>query len=73
MATTFLSFGPPGRGEPPEPYGIRLNLPLDEVQSQMAQALAESHGLFRTKEMIRNGERDVLVNAHQVRYVVEHG
>jgi hypothetical protein len=73
MATTFVSFGPPGTGEPPQPYGIRLNVPLEDVQAQMAQALAESHGLFRTKEMIRNGERDVLINAHQVRFVVEHG
>ena len=71
--TTYLSFGPSTPGDPPDPYGLRLNMTLAEVQSEMMQALAQSGGLFKAKQMIRNGERDVLINAHQVRFAVEHG
>ena len=73
MATTYLSFGPSTPGDPPEPYGLRLNMSLAEVQSEMTQALAQSGGLFTAKQLTRHGERDVLINAHQVRFVAEHG
>ena len=73
MSTTFLSFGPSTPGDPPEQYGFLVNMPLAELQSEMAQAIAQSNGLFTARQMVRNGERDVLINAHQIRYAVARG
>ena len=73
MSTTFLSFGPSTPGDPPEQYGFLVNMTLADVQSAMTQALVQSNGLFIARQMVRNGERDVLINAHQVRYAVARG
>jgi hypothetical protein len=65
LSSTFVSFGP---STPGDPYGILLKMTLAELQSEMSQALIQSHGLFTATQLIRKGECDVLINAHQVRY-----